>query len=74
VWWQRWDGPDINQHHPPRPRRVRRGAGPAGLPAPKHPATPECVTIYTDGGCVEAAYTTRASTSAPNSVEQDAPY
>ena len=55
VWWQRWDGPDINQQHPPRPRRVRRGAGPAGLPAPKHPATPACVTIYTDGGCVHNA-------------------
>ena len=40
--------------HPPS-KRVKKGAGPAGVPAPLHASTVTKVRCYTDGGCKENA-------------------
>ena len=53
VRWKCWEASD-QQADPPAPR-VRKGEGPAGLPAPVHDHTPHELAIFTDGGCVENA-------------------
>ena len=54
--FERWTADDGACARASPRRRVKKGAGPAGEPAPVHPCTSRQVVCYTDGGCVENAH------------------